>query len=33
LYGAGRVLHPYLTAQDAIRYSLMVWLLGIGATL
>jgi ABC-type lipoprotein release transport system permease subunit len=33
LYGAGRVLHPYLTPGDAIRYSLMVWLLGIGATL
>jgi ABC-type lipoprotein release transport system permease subunit len=31
MYGAGRVLHPHLDAGDALRFSLIVWLLGIGA--
>jgi ABC-type lipoprotein release transport system permease subunit len=33
MYGAGRVLHPHLDALDAARFSLIVWLLGIGAAL
>jgi ABC-type lipoprotein release transport system permease subunit len=33
LYGAGRVLHPHLDPGDAVRFSLIVWLLGIGAGL
>ena len=31
MYGAGRVLYPHLDPADAVRYSLIVWLLGIGA--
>ena len=30
MYGAGRVLYPQLDPGDAIRFSLIVWLLGIG---
>lgn len=33
LYGAGRVLHPQLDVYDAIRFSLIVWALGIAAAL
>ncbi|MFI4890698.1 MAG: ABC transporter permease [Steroidobacterales bacterium] len=33
MYGAGRVLHPHLDPGDALRFSLIVWLLGIGAAL
>jgi ABC-type antimicrobial peptide transport system permease subunit len=33
MYGAGRVLYPHLDALDAVRFSLIVWLLGIGAAL
>ena len=33
MYGAGRVLHPHLDALDAMRFSLIVWLLGIAAAL
>jgi ABC-type antimicrobial peptide transport system permease subunit len=31
MYGAGRVLYPHLDPSDAIRFSMIVWLLGIGA--
>jgi ABC-type lipoprotein release transport system permease subunit len=31
MYGAGRILHPHLDPGDAVRFSLIVWLLGIGA--
>ena len=33
MYGAGRVLHPHLDALDAVRFSLIVWILGIAAAL
>jgi ABC-type lipoprotein release transport system permease subunit len=33
LYGAGRVLHPFLEPGDALEFGLIVWLLGIGAAL
>ncbi len=33
MYGAGRVLHPHLDPSDALRFSLIVWMLGIGAAL
>jgi ABC-type lipoprotein release transport system permease subunit len=33
LYGAGRVLHPQLDAIDAVRLSVIVWLLGVAAAL
>jgi ABC-type lipoprotein release transport system permease subunit len=33
MYGAGRVLHPHLDALDAMRFSLIVWLLGTAAAL
>jgi ABC-type lipoprotein release transport system permease subunit len=31
--GAGGVLHPHLDPRDAATYCLVVWLLGVGATL
>ncbi|MDE2135300.1 MAG: ABC transporter permease [Alphaproteobacteria bacterium] len=33
MFGAGRVLYPHLDPGDAVRYSLIVWALGIGAAL
>ena len=33
MYGAGGVLYPQLDLADAIRFSLIVWVLGIGAAL
>jgi ABC-type lipoprotein release transport system permease subunit len=33
MYGAGRILYPQLDPGDAVRFSLIVWLLGICATL
>jgi ABC-type lipoprotein release transport system permease subunit len=33
MYGAGRILHPRLDPGDAVRFSLAVWVLGIGAAL
>ena len=33
MYGAGRMLYPQLDPGDALRFSLIVWLLGIGAAL
>ena len=33
MYGAGRVLYPQLDPGDAVRFSLIVWVLGIGAAL
>jgi ABC-type lipoprotein release transport system permease subunit len=33
MYGAGQVLHPVLDPNDAVKFSLIVWILGIVATL
>jgi ABC-type lipoprotein release transport system permease subunit len=33
MFGAGRVLYPQLDPGDAVRFSLIVWVLGIGAAL
>ncbi len=33
MFGAGRVLYPQLDPGDAVRYSLIVWALGIAAAL
>jgi ABC-type lipoprotein release transport system permease subunit len=33
LVGTGNVLYPHLSAADAITFSLVVWLLGVGAAL
>jgi ABC-type antimicrobial peptide transport system permease subunit len=33
MYGGGRVLHPAFDVQSAIRFSLVIWVLGIAATL
>ena len=33
MFGGGRVLHPSLDLADAVRFSLVVWVLGIAAAL
>jgi ABC-type lipoprotein release transport system permease subunit len=33
MYGAGQVLHPVLDPADAVKFSLIVWILGIVAAL